>query len=201
MRSRWRPFLTHLDSSKPSLISHLQIGSSHCVSSKFRPKSTWHFSGSAESVTATLSTSYSQSLPALLENTVHTPSRKPFPNPLSASKTIPSEEPQIYRFSTPENIRELLTQTMRNLPPHWKTTRSPSIQSLSDSFSFISPRIEILTTNERSLEFLLSYHDEEGTTIDPAEIRRLLRSQNDRIRRHESNDRFQRYLKSDRPIV
>ncbi len=75
-----------------------------------------------------------------------------------------------------EAIQKLLTKTLKSLPKSWEISMNPPIERLASTYVFISPKIEILGSNDRSTEFDLRFEASDGSVIPTAEIRRLLRS-------------------------
>ncbi len=79
-------------------------------------------------------------------------------------------------ITSSEGIQKLLTVTLKSLPKSWEITLSPPIKRLAYSYVFISPRIEIHESNDRSTKFDLRFESSDGSVISTSEIRRLLRS-------------------------
>jgi SNF2 family DNA or RNA helicase len=136
-------------------------------------------SGGPSKLQATFHTSYSQDIPCLVgtqlisanpqaENQARHQICQYF-NPLSETS---------YELTNSDEIRDLLTQKISKFPPNWQVELTPAIQKLASSYVVISPRIEILSSDDQSLVFNLSFHTESGETIPSSEIRRLLRSKN-----------------------
>lgn len=136
-------------------------------------------SGSDSRLQATFHTSYSQALLAL--DGTRLISRNSQAETLAKrqiSQFLTRLSDTSYELTDSERIRDFLTRELPKLPPHWQVELSPSIQKLASSYVVISPRIEILSSTDDSLDFHLSFHNESGETIPAAEIRRLLRSRN-----------------------
>ncbi len=136
-------------------------------------------SGSDSRLQATFYTSYSQALPALDGTRLisrNSQAESLAKRQISQSLTLLSDTS--YELTDPEQIRNFLTRQLAKLPPNWQVELTPSIQKLASSYVVISPRIEILSSSDDSLEFNLSFHNDAGETIPAAEIRRLLRSKN-----------------------
>lgn len=143
------------------------------------PKFELTLSGSDSRLQATFYTSYSQPLPTL-DGT-----RLISTNPQAEkhaqgliSQFFKSLSDSTYELTDPERIRDFLTRQLSKLPSNWQVELTPSVQRLASSYVVISPRIEILSSSEESLEFNLSYQTDSGETISAAEVRRLLRSKN-----------------------
>lgn len=134
--------------------------------------------GSEKSVRVTLSTSYSQPLPHLSDNTILTASQNPIHNPFTGTTFPPSTESQILRFQDPTSISDLFTKIIREVPPHWHLEKTPEIETLQLNYAFISPHIEILTNKNDFREFKLLFQTDDGKGVDLAEVRRILRSGN-----------------------
>ncbi len=136
-------------------------------------------SGSDSRLQATFHTSYSQALPAL--DGTRLISRNPQAESLTKrqiSQFLTPLSDTSYELTDPERIRNFLTRELTKLPQNWQVELTPAIQKLASSYVVISPRIEILSSTNQSLDFNLSFHNESGETIPAAEIRRLLRSKN-----------------------
>jgi SNF2 family DNA or RNA helicase len=76
----------------------------------------------------------------------------------------------------PLAIQNFLSQTLGSLPSHWILSLSDSAKAVSESYLFVTHRIE--TTQEMTGEtrFNLSFETNTGSVIPITEIRRLLRS-------------------------
>ena len=88
-------------------------------------------------------------------------------------KAIPDHE-----LTDPQAIQTFLTRTLKSLPPSWNISLSPSAQALASSFVFISPRIQTVASDDRSIHFNLTFETNTGQILPTAEVRRLLRSKN-----------------------
>ena len=136
-------------------------------------------SGNDSRLQATFYTSYSQPLPTL--DGTRLISRNSQAENLAKrqiSQLLSPISDTSYELNNPDLIRDFLTRQLTKLPPNWQIELTPSIQKLASSYVVISPRIEILSSTDQSLDFNLSFHNEGGETIPAAEIRRLLRSKN-----------------------
>jgi len=142
--------------------------------------------GSPARVIAELSTSYSQSLPRLEGQRIHTRNseaeRIAIRNGTSILNKLSDAIPPVtelslkFTFSDPQAIHTLLTKTVHAFPDSWKIILSPKLKECAASFVFVSPKIRIIHSNERSTEFDLSYETDSGTAIPAIEIRRLLQT-------------------------
>ncbi|MFK7850307.1 MAG: SNF2-related protein [Akkermansiaceae bacterium] len=123
--------------------------------------------------------SYSQSLPSFENNQITT--RNPRAESHARSQISQICQPvsdTSFEISDPEIIRTFLTENLPSFPSSWRVELSPRVKKLASSYVIISPKIEILTSTENSLEFNLTYQTESGKVIPPTEVRRLLRSKN-----------------------
>lgn len=143
------------------------------------PQFTLSLSGSENRLLATLSTSYSQSLPKLDSNRLITS------NPAAESKArkiidrfFLYKTDSTYELNDSAQITHFLTREIPQLPQDWQVELSPNLQKIASSYTFISPNIEILSNSENELDFELTYQTQTGEIIPAAEIRRLLRSKN-----------------------
>ena len=160
-------------------------------------------SGSPAKVLAELFTSYSQSLPQMEGRLIHTKNSEAeriairdatvVLNKLSDSVTALTESPLKFAFSDSKNIQTLLTKTIHTFPGVWKTILSPKLEELAASFDFVSPRIRIIHSSERSIEFDLSYETDSGAVISATEIRRFLQTK----RSFPTNNKQQQLILSD----
>ncbi len=82
----------------------------------------------------------------------------------------------VHELADPPAIQTFLTQTLKSLPPGWKTTLSPSAQTLASSFVFVSPIIQTIASDDSSIQFDLLFQTDSGSILSTAEVRRLLRS-------------------------
>ena len=166
-------FLKHID----PLQTLLDFSSSEwCSSLQFIPAVPCFklsIQGSPTRVTANISHTYPQaSLPQLSGNILNTRN-------LSAEKSaavIFQATVGSANVTDPDAIRKLLTQTFKSLPESWNIYLDPAIQRLSSCYVFITPKIKIHESDERSTEFELTFETTDGSVIPTAEIRRLLRS-------------------------
>lgn len=135
--------------------------------------------GTESKLKATFLTSYSQPLPQLRGNRLisKNSTAESQARALLSSLFTPRSDTN-FELTQPDAIRELLTQKLSHLPTQWKVDLSPTIRKLASSYVVISPRIEILSSSDQSLDFNLSFHTDSGETIPATEIRRLLRSKN-----------------------
>ncbi|MEP4808200.1 MAG: SNF2-related protein, partial [Luteolibacter sp.] len=170
---------THLD----ALQSYLDFTASEWFESlqfiPATPEIELTLTGSERQLTAALSTSYSQSLPSLENHRILTKNPTAEAEALRyGARLFKPQSDGSFGLKTPESIQHFLTQTLPHLPNTWKITLSPALEKLASSYVFIAPHIEILPSEDSSLNFNLSYRSGDGTAIPAAEIRRLLRSGN-----------------------
>ncbi len=171
-------FLDHLD----SLQSLLDFTSSEWFESlQFIPATPTFeliLEGTASKISSTFNITYpGETLPRMTDNTVFTRNPKAEQTAKTYYQTVfcSSGSPII---QDSQAIETLLTKTLKSLPPEWKTTLSPSVRKLSESYVFISPKIGIIDSNDSSIQFDLTFESSDGTIVSNAEIRRLLRSKN-----------------------
>ena len=141
------------------------------------PQFQLNLSGNDSRLHATFHTSYSQPLPTL--DGTRLISRNSHAESLAKRQISQLFSPiseTSYELNNPDLIRDFLTRQLSKLPPNWQIELTPFIQKLASSYVIISPRIEIISSTDQSLDFNLSFHNESGETIPAAEIRRLLRS-------------------------
>lgn len=166
-------FLKHLD----SLQSLLDFSSSDWFSSlqfiPTTPRFVLTLEGSSTKIIPKFQISYPDpDLPRLNENSLITRNRSAEKAATALFQTVVGEA----EITEPEAIQKLLTKTLKSLPSNWEISLSPLLEKLSSSYLFISPRIEIHKSNDRSTEFDLRFESSDGSVIPTTEIRRLLRS-------------------------
>jgi SNF2 family DNA or RNA helicase len=143
------------------------------------PQFTLSLSGSENRLLATLSTSYSQSLPKLDSNRLITPNPSAETHAKSLiSRTFRPLTDLTFELSQASQITHFLTREIPQFPKNWSIELSPNLQKIAASYTFITPKIEILSASENDIDFQLTYQTQTGEVIPAAEIRRLLRSKN-----------------------
>ena len=161
---------SYLDFSRSEWFESLQFISA-------TPKFDLMLSGSEARLTIALSTSYSQQLPSFENQRVTTsnPSAEVGARAL-LSRSLKQLSDTSFELEGPEKVRQFLTKTYPHLPKSWVIELAPGISKLAASYVVISPRIEILSSDNDTLDFNLVFETDNGETIPAAEIRRLLRS-------------------------
>ncbi len=144
-----------------------------------QPQFTLTLSGSENRLLASLSTSYSQSLPKLDSNRLITPD----PTAESRAKSLISRTFRLlpdstYELTNPAQITHFLIREIPSLPQEWQVILSPTLQKIAASYTFITPKIDILSSSDNELDFQLTYQSQTGEIFPAAEIQRLLRSKN-----------------------
>ncbi|MEY3395602.1 MAG: hypothetical protein RL346_1838 [Verrucomicrobiota bacterium] len=141
------------------------------------PEFTLSLNGHEHRLLATLSTSYSQSLPKLDAHRLIT--QNPPAEALATSLIQQTFHPladSTYELSDPHAITRFLTKDLPQFPKTWNIQLSPNLQKLCASYTFITPKIDLLSSSEEKIDFRLTYQTQRGETIPATEIRRLLRS-------------------------
>jgi SNF2 family DNA or RNA helicase len=173
-------FLTHLE----TLQTHLDFSASNWFESLHfipaTPEIGLHIDRQGPKLILRLTSSYSSGkLPRLDHQTVITrnPSAEAAALRILASrvggKALPNHE-----LSDPQAIQTFLNQSLKSLPAAWKITLSPTAQTLTSSFVFVSPIIQTIVSDESSIRFNLLFQTDTGALLSTTEVRRLLRSKN-----------------------
>lgn len=163
-------FQAYIDFSASEWFESLQFVSAD-------PQFVLEVSGSESQLKVSFLTSYSQDLPDL--NSLRILSRN-FQAEAKAiswlSGILNKLSDTSFELTDPIKIREFLTREISNVQPNWNIKLAPGIRQLACSYVFISPQIEILSSSEEVTEFQLRFKTDSGETLEPAEVRRLLRS-------------------------
>ena len=173
-------FLLHLE----SLQTHLDFSASDWFESlqfiPATPEIGLHIDGQRAKLNLCLNISYgSIKLPLLDGYSVITRNPAAEASALTLLAALLGRNPNTkHELTDPQAIQRFLSRSLKSLPSHWKISLTHSAEAIRSSFVFISPKIEILDSYERSIQFNLLFETNTGELLSTAEVRRLLRSKN-----------------------
>jgi len=144
------------------------------------PEISLHIDHQRPKLTLRLDASYRPAnLPRLDGHTVITRNPAAEANALSLLARAVARKPvSEHELSDPLAIQSFLTHTLKSLPADWQIILSSAAQALASTFTFVSPRIQTVDSNDNSIQFQLLFETDSGDLLSTSEVRRLLRSQN-----------------------